>query len=273
VTGRPGRLPTSADITAADITATDILAGAGIAAGLAALAHAAPAVGSWTQLRRVVVPAFSGVGSPGHLALTFDDGPDPASTPAFLDCLDRLELRATFFLLGEQVRRSPGLAKELVERGHEAGVHGDRHTSHLRRPAGWVSRDVRAATDIIAEATGVAPVWFRPPYGAVAASSLVAARRAGLRLVLWTCWGRDWRADATPDSIVTRVERGRRPGATVLLHDSDITSAPGSWTRTLAALPELAERWRAAGLSVGTLSDHGIAPPRRLAPGRRGTVQ
>lgn len=234
------------------------LTAAAAAAGVAGLAHAVPAVSSWTQLRRLVAPAFSGVGRADHVALTFDDGPDAASTPAFLDRLDELGCRATFFLLGEQVRRAPRLAREIVERGHEVAVHGDRHANHLRRTADWVTRDLQAAVASISDAAGAQPVWFRPPYGAVAASSLVAARRTGLRTVLWTCWGRDWRADATPASVVTRVERGRRPGATVLLHDSDVTSAPGSWKQALAALPELAARWREAGLTVGTLSEHGV---------------
>jgi peptidoglycan/xylan/chitin deacetylase (PgdA/CDA1 family) len=234
------------------------LAGAGGITALAAIAHLAPAVSSWRQARCLLAPRLSGVGSADHVALTFDDGPDLASTPAFLDVLETLDWRATFFLLGRQVRSAGGLSREIVERGHEVGVHGDQHISHLRRPVSWTTRDVLAARDVIAEATGRPPVWFRPPYGAVAASSLVAARRAGLRTVLWTCWGRDWRADATARSITDTIERARRPGATVLLHDTDVTSSPGSWKATLAALPILAERWALDDVAVGPLGEHGI---------------
>jgi peptidoglycan/xylan/chitin deacetylase (PgdA/CDA1 family) len=79
-----------------------------------------------------------------------------------------------------------------------------------------------------------------------------------LKPVLWTTWGRDWRNDATPESIVDDVQRTLVPGATVLLHDSDCTSSPGSWKATLASLPLLAEHWDAAGLTVGPLADHGL---------------
>jgi peptidoglycan/xylan/chitin deacetylase (PgdA/CDA1 family) len=223
------------------------------------LAHVAPAVVAWRQMRCRLAPRLSGVGRPDHVALTFDDGPDRSSTPAFLDALDGLGWRATFFVLGSQVRRARGLTAELVARGHEVGIHGDVHTSHLRRPLWWTTDDVRRARDLVADVTGTTPRWFRPPYGAVASSSLVAAHRAGLQTVLWTSWGRDWRADATPATVVATVEGMRRPGATLLLHDSDVTSAPGSWRAALGALPILGERWAEEGLRVGPLGLHGIA--------------
>ncbi len=235
-----------------------LIAGAVGLLGAAAVSQLLPGVVAWRQMRCRLAPGLSGVGRPDHVALTFDDGPDPASTPAILDALDALGWKATFFLLGDQVRRAPGLALEVVERGHEVGVHGDRHVSHLRRPAPWTTADVRQARDLIAAQTGTEPHWFRPPYGALATSSLVAAHRTGLRTVLWTTWGVDWRPDATAASVADRVIRTFRPGATVLLHDSDITSAPGSWHATLGALPRLAEVWERQGLTVGTLGEHGL---------------
>ena len=233
----------------------------------AAAVHVAPAASAWRQMRTRLAPRLSGVGHADHLALTFDDGPDPATTPAFLDMLDRLGWKATFFLLGSQVRTAGGLTAEVARRGHEVGVHGDQHTSHLRRPFWWAEADVGRACELIAVRTGEWPRWFRPPYGAVSASSLFAARRHGLQTVLWGSWGRDWRADATPRSVTGTVEKTRRPGATVLLHDSDVTSAPGAWRAALGALPCLAERWQAAGLRVGPLAEHGI-PGQRSVPGR-----
>jgi peptidoglycan-N-acetylglucosamine deacetylase len=246
-------------------TARRLAIGAGAATAAATAVHLLPGVSSWPAARRLLVPGLAGVGRLDHVALTFDDGPDPASTPAILDVLDRFSWKATFFLLGSQVRRAGGLTAELVARGHEIGVHGDEHRNHLGRTARWVLRDLEVARATIAEASGMEPYWFRPPYGAIAASSLLGARRTQLRTVLWTCWGQDWRADATAQSVVGYVESARRPGATVLLHDSDVTSAPGSWRSTLAALPYLAERWQSEGLQVGTLSDHGIRPVRARA--------
>ena len=231
-----------------------------VAAG--AFAHLAPGVVFLRRARSVVLPGLAGVGRSEHVAVSFDDGPDRESTPAFLDELERLGLGATFFLLGSQVRRARGLCAEIVERGHELGVHGDTHANHLLRPAGWVTDDLRRARDLIEEASGVELRWFRPPYGALAASSLVAARRTGLRPVLWTTWGRDWRPGIEAEDVVAEVRATMRPGATVLLHDSDLTSAPGSWKRTLTALPALAGDWQAAGLAVGPLREHGIGRGR-----------
>jgi hypothetical protein len=81
--------------------------------------------------------------------------------------------------------------------------------------------------------------------------------------VLWTTWGKDWRSGGTGWTVAAEVERTFWPGATVLLHDSDVTSSPGAWRSTLAALPILAETWTRAGLRVGPLRDHGIGPSRR----------
>ena len=235
-----------------------LAAGIGASVGAAALAHFAPAASGLRRARTRLLPALAGVGDPHHLALTFDDGPDPASTPAFLDALDGLGWKATFFMLGSMAQKAPGLAREVAQRGHEVAVHGYEHSAHVRRGPLWVNRDMVAARDLIADLTGTEPVWFRPPYGILTASTLRSARRAGLAPVLWTTWGRDWRARATAATGERDVEATMVPGATVLLHDSDCTSAPGSWHSTLGALPALAGLWASAGLEVGPLSGHGV---------------
>ena len=79
-----------------------------------------------------------------------------------------------------------------------------------------------------------------------------------MRTVLWTTWGRDWRKEATPDTVVADVLRRYVDGGTVLLHDSDCTSYPGSWHSALGALPCLAEEFDARALVVGTVGSHGI---------------
>jgi peptidoglycan/xylan/chitin deacetylase (PgdA/CDA1 family) len=180
------------------------------------------------------------------------------STPAFLGALDRLGLRATFFMLGEMVVRTPTLAAEVVAAGHEVGVHGYRHRSHLERTPWAVLDDMTRATDVVGAATGTTPRWFRPPYGSIALGTLRAARRLNLQTVLWTTWGRDWRAEATPATVMSDVDRGLSPGGTVLLHDSDCTSAPGAWRSALGALEPLAKRFAELGAEAGPLADHGI---------------
>ena len=226
------------------------------AAAAAALVHVLPGTVAWRQARCRLLPGLSGVGRPDHVALTFDDGPDPVSTPLILDMLDTFGWKATFFCLGSQAEKAPGLITELVDRGHELGVHGQTHRSHLRRTAPDVVRDVRDARARLEDLSGRSLRWFRPPYGGLSAASLIAARRVDLRLVLWTTWGKDWRAGATGTSVAARVHRTYVPGATVLLHDSDVTSSPESWKATIEALPLLAGDWHDQGLEIGPLAEH-----------------
>lgn len=226
----------------------------------AAAAHIAPAATWLPGVRLRLFPGLSGTGHRHHVALTFDDGPDPDSTPRFLDALDALGVRATFFVLGERVVRHPALARETVRRGHELGVHGWTHDRPwlpaFARNAQEVGRSVRAVHDV----TGRRPRWYRPPYGILTTSRWCAARRAGLRTVLWSAWGRDWTADATPASVRALVAADLRGGGTVLLHDSDRHAAPGSWQAALGALPGLVRDCREAGLTIGPLQDHGHRP-------------
>jgi peptidoglycan/xylan/chitin deacetylase (PgdA/CDA1 family) len=227
-------------------------------AALAVAAHAAPALTSIAPLRRRLLPGLSGTGQPDHVALTFDDGPDPRSTPAFLDLLRAQNVRATFFLLGNMLSRAPELGAELVAAGHEVAVHGWEHRCLLARGPRATYDDMARARDLIATVTGQQPRWFRPPYGVLTIAALNAARRLDLAPVLWTAWGRDWEAGATPESVLATATARLRGGGTVLLHDSDCTSAPGSWRHTLAALPELIEGVRDRRLRIGPLAEHGI---------------
>jgi peptidoglycan/xylan/chitin deacetylase (PgdA/CDA1 family) len=116
--------------------------------------------------------------------------------------------------------------------------------------------DIGKALETITVAVGHRPRLFRPPYGTLSAAAWYTAHRLGLRTVLWTAWGRDWRARATPQSILRDVQRGVLDGGTILLHDSDCTSSPGSWRSTLDALPVLVADLRERGLQVGPLSEH-----------------
>jgi len=225
--------------------------------------HTLPTLTNIGSLRCRTFPRLAGRGSHGHVALTFDDGPDPASTPAFLDALDRLGWHATFFMLGSMVDGAPALAAEVAAAGHEVAVHGYGHRSELLQTPRAVAHDLERAVDAISSATGRVPVWFRPPYGALSAGGVLAARRQGLRTVLWTTWGRDWRAEATAATVATDVARQLGPGATVLLHDSDCTSAPGAWRSALGALDHLEELFAVRGLVAGTLADHGVGRGRR----------
>ncbi len=182
--------------------------------------------------------------------LTFDDGPHPEGTAAVLEVLARYDAPATFFLVGEQVARAPALAAEIVAAGHGIGLHCDRHRNLLRLGPRAVALDIARARERIEDATGCAIERYRPPYGIFNTAALRIARREGWRPLLWTHWGRDWRARATPESIATTLlERGVPEGSVLLLHDADDYSAPGSWRKTVAALPRVLEALAQSGLA------------------------
>jgi peptidoglycan-N-acetylglucosamine deacetylase len=220
------------------------------AAALAALAvaHAGPAPCKYSAALRRALGVSDRLPDRGAVALTFDDGPHPRGTPATLEILDAAGVRATFFLVGEQVDRHPTLAAEIAAAGHAIGVHGHRHRNLLRLTPGQVRLDLLRAEFAIAWATDIGPDLYRPPYGVLTTAALVQARRRGWTPLLWTRWGRDWRADATPATIADDAIAGLVGGEVILLHDADHYSAPGSWQRTVAALPRILERVHATGL-------------------------
>ena len=187
------------------------------------------------------------------IALTFDDGPHPEGTPAVLEQLEQAGVRATFYLVGEQVARRPALAAEIAAAGHEIGVHGYRHVLLLRRTPRGLAADFDRAAAVIGEATGQASLSYRPPYGVFSLAGLRLARRRWSPL-LWSRWGRDWEAKATPGSIAARATRDLRARDVVLLHDADDYSSAGSWRRTVAALPAVLDALLATGEPLVTVS-------------------
>jgi peptidoglycan-N-acetylglucosamine deacetylase len=171
---------------------------------------------------------------PGEgVLLTFDDGPHPEGTPAVLEAL--AGRKAVFFMVGEQVERFPSLAAEVAAAGHEIGLHGYRHRNQMRVTPRWLADDLNRGSEAIATATGRVPRLYRPPYGIFTPAGLALSR--GYDRLLWSKWGRDWRAHITPAEIARLATRDLTPGDVILLHDADWYSAPGSHRRTTAALP------------------------------------
>jgi peptidoglycan/xylan/chitin deacetylase (PgdA/CDA1 family) len=192
------------------------------------------------------------LGGSGY-ALTFDDGPHAQGTPQTLEILARAGVRATFFLVGEQVQRNPGLVAEILAAGHEIGLHCHRHRNLLRLTPRQTRADLVRAQVAIEDAGGCSPKLYRPPYGVLNAAALAHARRRGWRTLLWSHWGRDWEARATAESIAARVTDGAGAGSVLLLHDADDYSAPSSWRRTVAALPLVLETLQQRGLRAVAL--------------------
>ena len=166
-----------------------------VALGLTAaalLAQGLPAVTTWGPMRNRLFPTLAGRGRPDRVALTFDDGPDPDSTPRFLDELDRLDVRATFFMVAERAVREPALTRRVVAEGHDVALHGWDHRNLLLQGPRSVHISLAHGRNELAELAGSHPRFFRPAYGVLSGSALLAANRLRMRTVLWTGWGRDW---------------------------------------------------------------------------------
>jgi peptidoglycan/xylan/chitin deacetylase (PgdA/CDA1 family) len=188
--------------------------------------------------------------------LTFDDGPNssPQETPAVLDALDAAGAKATFFLVGEQMADSPDLAGEILARGHEIGVHGQRHFRHDRVPAAESVADIEAGYAAIAGATNTPPRFYRPPYGKLSPEGADACRRLGLEVAYWSTWGLDW--EPLPgERVAQRVNRDLDDGSIVLLHDSARYAARPNAVETARAIAAIAARATELGLDLVTLGD------------------
>ena len=222
-------------------------AGAGAAWTLPALAPVIPSIAQALGVAR------RREGAAG-IALTFDDGPHPEGTPAVLELLAAAGAKATFFLVGEQVRAFPELAERIAAEGHEVAVHGDRHRVMLRLAPAMIAADLDRAQATIGELTGQRPRFHRPPLGIYSYPGLRIARQQGLEPLLWSRWGRDWSAKSTAGSISEMVTSDLSAGDVLLLHDADWYSDAGCWRNTVAALPTILERVNSSWLQFQTLS-------------------
>lgn len=226
------------------------------ALGVGALTVAAgPALTAIGPLRRHAWPRLSGASTTAHVALTFDDGPDPVSTPAFLELLAEHQRTATFFVLGSQAVDNHALVRQISAEGHELAVHGWTHRCVLATPPTRLARELRDARQAVEDITGTALTWYRPPYGVLSTASLHACRTLGLTPVLWTAWGREWERSMTSARIAATVQRTLDPGGTILLHDTDLHAPRGDSRRTLAATAQLLAGPLSTA-SVGPLRDH-----------------
>ena len=227
------------------------------ALGAVALDHALiTAAGLWPRSRWLGpnVQRLDAAGTARHeIALTIDDGPDPAVTPAVLDLLDAWHVRATFFCIARRARAAPGLVREIVARGHSVQNHSDvhRHTFSLLGPRGF-QRELRAAQETLADLAGVRPTWFRAPAGLRNPFLDPVLHRLDLRLVAWTRRGFDT-AETRPERVLGKLGGALGPGDILLLHDGNAARAAGGTPVILEVLPALLDRLARQGLAAVTL--------------------
>lgn len=187
------------------------------------------------------------------IALTYDDGPAAVSTGQLLEHLRARGAKATFFMVGAQVVKYPGVARRVAAEGHEIANHTYGHKDLRKLTAAGVRREVLNSAGAIFQATGKRPVLVRPPYGAMNAKV-----RANLRapIILWSVDTRDW-ADRNARVVAQRVLAQARPGAIVLMHDIHASTA--------AAAPAIIDGLRRQGYHLVTVSE--LYAGRGLQPG------
>lgn len=181
--------------------------------------------------------------SSNGVALTFDDGPDE-QTGELLDVLDRLAVRATFFLVGDACERFPQSVREIVARGHEIGCHGYSHTLFTKLSHDALLGELRKMETLLPPQPRRRPL-LRPPHGTVNAQSLLRCARAGYTTVLWSLDSEDYRT-TDADVIAARIGEARG-GEIVLLHEFE--------PATRAALERAVELVRRRGLELVTVSE------------------
>ncbi len=203
--------------------AAEIYAGLGAAAGLGLAAGGFAYASRWPG-SRIFGDALTAPLRSGEIALTFDDGPNPACTPRLLDMLAAHGVHATFFLLGGFAQKQAELVRQVAAKGHLIGNHSWSHPDLSCTPARRVREELVQTNDVLEQITGSPVRYFRPPYGARRPVVFRMARKLGLTPVLWNAMTNDWSepsADRIAKRLIEKADRLTQRGSAVniVLHD------------------------------------------------------
>jgi peptidoglycan/xylan/chitin deacetylase (PgdA/CDA1 family) len=223
------------------LTAFGAAAGLGLAAGGYAYATLWP--GSQLFGSALIAPR-----RPGEIALTFDDGPNPAWTPRLLDTLAKHNLHAAFFMVGRRAQAEPALVRQIAAAGHIVGNHSWTHANLATASASQIHQEIARASETLTQITGSPIRYFRPPFGARRPETLRVARHLGLTPVLWNAMTSDWESPAV--EVITRqlalkIDSLTRHGRAVnlVLHDGGHLEPAAHRASSVAACAQLIERY------------------------------
>lgn len=192
---------------------------------------------------------ISGKTDAKKIALTFDDGPHPSKTDKILDLLQKYNVHATFFVIGQNVASYPKVVLREIEEGHEVGNHTYSHKSLAKCKKDVVEKEIISTEEILIEKTGYVPRVFRPPEGAYTCDIIDVADRMNYNIILWTIDTRDW-AKTPTEKIVETVESKVKNGSIILFHDFTVSGA-----HTLDALEILIPKLLDRGYEFVTVSE------------------
>jgi peptidoglycan/xylan/chitin deacetylase (PgdA/CDA1 family) len=211
--------------------------------GIGGFAYASRRPGSQIFGRTLIAPR-----KPGELALTFDDGPNPAWTPRLLDLLAKHNVYATFFMVGKFAKVERELAQRVADAGHLVGNHTWTHPDLSRSPASDILTELTRTNDLLAQITGKRVLYFRPPFGARRPYVLKLARQLGLIAVTWNAMTTDWKepsADRIAQNLIRKIEVNHRRGSAsnIVLHDGGHRGLGADRGPSVAAAGQLLERY------------------------------
>lgn len=193
---------------------------------------------------------FSGSVSCGkRIALTFDDGPHPKKTGEILDILDKYDIKATFFVIGQNAEKHPEIVSDEAERGHEIANHSYTHPNLSKIGYEKIKEEIEKTDEIIKKAANITPKLFRPPTGAYSESIVKVAKEYGKTTIIWTVDTLDW-ANAPKDDIVKNIKSNVQNGSIILFHDFT-----GKDAHTKEALEEIIPYLKEQGYEFVTVSE------------------
>ncbi|MFU2194413.1 polysaccharide deacetylase family protein [Streptococcus pluranimalium] len=178
-----------------------------------------------------------------RVALTFDDGPNPDTTPRVLEILDQYDAKATFFTLGHKLAGQETLVKRMIDQGNEIGNHTWSHPNLTTLSVEGIKQEITATNQAIEKITHQKPTLMRPPYGATNATVQAAV---GMKEIMWTVDTLDWQSHSTP-AIMKKLKEQLTPGGIILMHDIHQTSVD--------ALPSVLDYLKSQGYEVVTVSE------------------
>ena len=188
-----------------------------------------------------------------ELVLTYDDGPNDPWTLRLLEVLERHSVKATFFLLGKFVAQRPEIARELLARGHELGIHTWDHPNLIFASPSEVRSQIERTQSVIFDVTGYRCTLMRPPFGARTPMTLRVIRTLGLTPVMWNVTCYDWKP-TTPERIMAHVQRQMRGGDVILLHDGGYRQMGADRNHSVAATELIIRKYRDEGSGFATVS-------------------
>ncbi|SHG43826.1 polysaccharide deacetylase family protein [Ornithinibacillus halophilus] len=180
-----------------------------------------------------------------YVALTFDDGPTPDFTPQILEILKNYDAKATFFMLGVQVKQHPQIVQQVADADHEIGNHTQNHVDLTKISSGEIREELTKSNQQIKEASGDAPSLIRPPFGVYNNNLEQIASENNTSIIMWSVDTRDW--ERNPSYVVDTVKKKVKSGSIVLMHDTKHT--------TVEALPEVMNYLKKNGYQFVTVSE------------------